>query len=449
MKIQATILLLLLVTISFAQKNNTHFKTEIDFGNGSVFATFLDVSIVQDQFTITSPKNADVRMFGGKAKLGRLLGKSPKKGIIITIKGQQEKDSLLGETKIPMFGKLKFKGVVKNDTLAGELMSDDTTSIGTLQGVQSAAKRNDYSYLYPIVLKTIQDNIYSRAALQSGEWVNFQEKVEKLFVTANDDIELFLGFNILTQRLPFTHVSLFLSQVEAGTDEIVRTPKSVVFEEKNNSTAYLLIKNFGDSKNELAAILPTIVANKNYTNLIVDFRDNPGGGIDAAFEFAKYITEKDMEVGYFVTNKLQYAGYQADLFGTLPALQPKSTHDFTEELKTSSGVKLIFKKPSNAVFEGNLFVLTNGGTGSTCEPIVYALKKSKRAIIIGEKTYGGMLAACPFDIAGKYHVMLPIADFYAFDGVRIDRVGVSPDVEVKSADALNKALELIAAGGIK
>jgi hypothetical protein len=447
MKIHATIFLLLLVTVSFAQKNNTHFKTEIDFGNGSVFSTFLDVSITRDQFTITSPKNADVRMFGGKAKLGRLLGKSPKKGIIITIKGQQEKDSLLGETKIPMFGKLKFKGIVKDDTLSGEFMSDDTTSIGTLHGVKSAAKRNDYSYLYPIVLKTIQDNIYSRFALQNEEWVKFQEKVKKLFVTANDDIELFLGFNILTQQLPFTHLSLYLSQADAGADETVSTPESVVFEEKNNATAYLLIKNFSSSKNELAAILPTLVANKKYTNLIVDFRDNPGGGIDAAFEFAQYITEKDMEVGYFVTNKLQYTGYQAELFSTLPALQPKSTHDFTDELKTSSGVKLIFKKPANAVFEGNIFVLTNGHTGSTCEPIVYALKKTKRAVIIGEKTYGGMLAACPFDIAGKYSIMLPIADFYTFDGVRLDRVGVNPDVEVKSADALNKALELIAAGG--
>ena len=87
--------------------------------------------------------------------------------------------------------------------------------------------------------------------------------------------------------------------------------------------------------------------------------------------------------------------------------------------------------------------MTNEGTGSTCEPIVYALKNTKRATIIGEKTFGGMLAASPFVVTGKYRLMLPIADFYTYDGVRLDRVGVSPDIETKSDDALTKTLEII------
>ena len=131
------------------------------------------------------------------------------------------------------------------------------------------------------------------------------------------------------------------------------------------------------------------------------------------------------------------------LFAALPEFQPKDTEEFGNELKVSPGVKLIFKKPSNPVFSGNIYVLTNGKTGSTCEPIVYALKNTKKAIIIGEKTYGGMLAASPFVVSGKYMLMLPIADFYTYDGVRLDRVGVTPDIEVKSDDALNKALEII------
>ncbi len=150
-----------------------------------------------------------------------------------------------------------------------------------------------------------------------------------------------------------------------------------------------------------------------------------------------------MEVGFFVTNKMQYSGFQSELFNTLPQLQPKSTKEFTDELKTSKGVKLIFKKPTNPVFKGNLYVLTNGRTASTCEPIVYALKKTKKATIIGERTYGGMLAANPFEVYGKYRIMVPIADFFTFDGIRLDNVGVDPDIEVKSEEALQKALELI------
>lgn len=438
--------LIFLSNFSFAQNNPSHFKSEIDFGNGTVISTFLNVSIAQSQFTITSPKNADVRIMGGKAKLGRLLGKSPKKGIIITIKGAQKKDSLFGDSNIPMFGKLKFKGIVKNEILSGELLNNDGTSIGTLYGVNTTEDKINYEQLYPKLLKTIQDNIYSTGALQTKEWKKFEKRIEKLCNEAHDDVELYFGFNMLSQKLPFTHLTLLITQDVADDEETVSTKKSVVFEEKNGTTAYLQIKNFSSSTDELAAVLPKIVANATYKNLIIDLRDNGGGGINAAFELAKYIVTSDLEVGYFVTNKLQYSGFEPELFRTLPSVQPKSTNEFGEQLKTSPGVKLIFKKPSNPVFTGNIYVLTNGKTASTCEPIVYALKNNKKAIIIGERTYGGMLAASPFVVSGKYTLMLPIADFYTYDGIRLDKVGVSPDIEVKSEEALNKALEIINIG---
>ncbi len=443
MKIPTTFFSLLFITMSFAQDKTNHFKSEIDFGNGTVFSTFFDIAFDQGKFTLTSPKNADVRVFGGKARLGRILGKSPKKGIIITISGQQKKDSLFGDTNIPMVGKLKFKGVIRNKILSGEFISNDTTSVGTLHGVSSIEEKINYEHLYPIIIQTVRDNIYSKNALQSKEWENFEEKIEKLCNTAQDDIELFLGFNILSQQLPFTHLSLFIEDDASDPDESVGAKNAVTFEEKNASTAYLRIKNFSNSKEGLATFLPKIVNNQNYKNLIVDLRNNPGGGIDAAFEFAKHITAQDMEVGYFVTNKLRYSGYQPELFKKLPALQPKSTKAFTDDLRTLSGVKLIFRKPETPVFKGNIYVLTNGGTGSTSEPIVYSLKNSKRAVIVGETTAGAMLAATPFDLSGKYRIMVPIADFYTYDGVRLDKVGVAPNIEVKSEDALEKAMELI------
>lgn len=435
--------LILLSNFSFAQSNPSRFKSDIDFGNGTIISTFLDVDIAQNQFTITSPKNADVRMMGGKAKLGRLLGKSPKKGRIITITGAQQKDSLFGDTNMPVFGKLKFKGIVKNETLSGELLNKDGKAVGTLQGVSSTEAKINYSELYPEILKTIKDNIYSKDALQTKGWKTFEKDFTKLGNEAHDDIELFFGFNMLARKLPFTHLTLLIGGDEADDEETPSTKKSVFFEEKNSTTAYLQIKNFSTSTDELAAVLPGIVANTAYKNLIIDLRDNGGGGINAAFALAKYIVTEDLEVGYFPTNKLEYSGFEPELFKTLPAFQPKSTNEFGDELIKSPGVKLIFKKPANPVFTGNIYVLTNSGTGSTCEPIVYALKNRKKAVIIGENTAGAMLAAYPFVVSGKYMLMLPIADFYTYDGVRLDKVGVSPDIEVKSEEALNKALEII------
>jgi Peptidase family S41 len=434
---------------SLAQKKQVHFKSEMDFGNGTVFSTFFDVTTKKGAFTITSPRNADVRIYGGKARLGRLLGKSPKKGIIMTIRGQQKNDSLIGDTNIPMVGKLKFKGILNEESFSGVFLNNDGVEIGTLKGMQSTENKIDYNYLYPLMLKTIQDNIYSTSTLQTEGWAAFDKEIQKLCATAHDDIEMYFGFTILARKLPFTHLTLAIAQKtedkgdDNDTEEAPSTKQSVVLEEKNGTTAYLQIKNFSTSADELAVLLPKIVANTSFKNLIIDLRDNGGGGISAAFALAKYIVSEDLQVGYFPTNKLNYTGYQPELFNTLSELQPKDTYEFGNELRALPGVKLIFKKPANPVFTGPIYVLTNGNTASTCEPIVYALKNNKRATIIGERTYGGMLAASPFVVTGKYTLLIPIADFYTYDGVRLDKVGVAPDIEVKSEEALNKALGII------
>ena len=79
-------------------------------------------------------------------------------------------------------------------------------------------------------------------------------------------------------------------------------------------------------------------------------------------------------------------------------------------------------------------------------PLSMPSKTIKKPQLSEKKTAGAMLAASPFTVSGKYVLMLPISDFYTYDGVRLDKVGVSPDVEVKSAEALDKALEIINTG---
>ncbi len=431
---------LISTAFSFAQQKQ-HFKAEIDFGGGTVFSTFLDVNASGGKVEITSPKNADVRIMGAKAKLGRAMGKSPKGGIIVTIFADRINDSLIGNTKIPMVGALRFKGIVKGDSISGALLNQDM-AIGSVRGVKSDLNKIQYAHLYPKMMQTIARNIYSASVLQTREWKKTSDKLRELFDKAHDDIELFLGFNILAQTLPFSHLSLAITQ-DQDADETDNGPKSVVFEQKNDHTAYLQIKNFSRSTQELNEILPSIVNNPANRNLIIDLRKNGGGGVEAAFALARHIVTQDTEVGYFVTNKLQYNGFEPEKFRALPAVQPKSTKAFGDDLRTLPGAKLVFKKADNPVFTGKIYVLADGGTGSTCEPIVYALKKDPRVTVIGENTYGGMLAASPFVVSGKYTLMIPIADFYTADGVRLDRVGVAPDIEVKSEDALAKAIELI------
>lgn len=443
-----SVYLLLVGVNSFAQQDQTIFKSEITIGEFAI-STFLKVEQLENHLILTSPKNADVRLFGGfKARLGRMLGKSPKKGVFVSIDSEQIGDSLIGIIKSPLIGKLKFKGLYKNDSLYGKIIQNDTLIIGSINGVKSQQSRIDYNYLFSKINETTQNNIYSEKVLQTDKWKKFQKKFKKTLNKSHDDIELFLGFNMLRQYIPFSHYYLIFKKatVNEGENSTSVMPEkdvsSVIYEKRNESTTYLKIKDFSSSKKELSQILPKIVEN-NPKNLIIDLRNNPGGGVEAAFEFAKYIVNDTVNVGYFVTKRLQYTSFDAELFNTLPVAIPETTEEFIETLKSGKGAKLVFNNPGTPVYAGNIFVLTDRGCGSTCEPVVYMLRKNKSATIIGEYTAGAMLSGTLFNISGKYNLFLPIADFYTSDGVRLEGVGVAPEIETTSEDALEKALELI------
>ena len=435
------------VIICSSQNGQSNWESTIDFGNGTIFTTFLTLEQDNGQLIFNTPENADVRLFGGlKAKLARAAGESPKKGILMRLSTTRrgEGDSIFGKTYLPIFGELGFKGALAKEKLSGVLAQNDTIVIGTLQGTVSQKEGIDFSYLYPEIIKITKANIYSRKVLKTRKWKKFDKKLKDLCENAKDDIEFFIGFNMLNATLPFSHYNLFLGNLESGeTDEEMTTKAStIIFEEKNENTAYLKIKNFSNSQNDLKEVFPKIIE-KNYKNLIIDLRDNGGGGIEAAFEFAKYIVKEKVQVGYFVTKDMSYNGFEPDSFNSLPELQPKTTKEFGEDLMSSKGAKLTFNKPDNKVFNGKLYVLTNSITASTCEPVVYSLKQNNWATVIGEKTAGAMLAARPFTISGKYILSLPIADFYTIDGVRLDQVGVEPHIETDSEKAMETALKLI------
>jgi Peptidase family S41 len=435
----------LTIAICSSQNGASNWESHIDFGNGTVFTTFLTLEEENGLLVFHSPDNADVRLFGAlKAKLARAAGKSPKEGVLMKLTASRKGDSIFGETFLPVFGELDFKGYLSKEHLSGVFAQNDTIYIGTLEGKISKKERIDFTSLYPEIIEITKNNIYSKNIFETRKWKKFKKKLKNLSKNAQDDIEFFIGFNMLNSNLPFSHYNLFIGSLEnnVSNEEAPTETSTIEFEEKNKNTAYLKIKNFGTSQNDLEKILPKIIK-KNYNNLIVDLRDNAGGGIEAAFEFAKHIVKKKVEVGYFVTKNMNYNEFEPLLFDSLPELQPKTTEEFGEELKSGKGAKLIFQKPNNEVFGGNLYVLTNKNTASTCEPIVYILKHYNWATIIGEKTAGAMLAAFPFIISDKYILSLPIADFYTSNGLRLDQVGVIPDIETDSDKALEKALELI------
>jgi hypothetical protein len=95
-------------------------------------------------------------------------------------------------------------------------------------------------------------------------------------------------------------------------------------------------------------------------------------------------------------------------------------------------------------------LLVDRGTASTAEAVAAALQETGHAVVIGSRTAGTMLAARPIEIATGWTLTLPLVDFRTWGGVRVERVGVEPDIAVSPArkgdPVLQRAVEVLTSG---
>ena len=100
-----------------------------------------------------------------------------------------------------------------------------------------------------------------------------------------------------------------------------------------------------------------------------------------------------------------------------------------------------------------LLVLINYGSASASEIVAGALKDHKRAILVGENSYGKGSVQSIIPLKNKGAIRLTVAKYYLPSGKSISEVGVTPDIEVvesldgfkfnsKTDNQLNFALKL-------
>ena len=145
-----------------------------------------------------------------------------------------------------------------------------------------------------------------------------------------------------------------------------------------------------------------ILANKNIKGYILDLRNNPGGLLSQAIG----------AVNLFVDN------------GIIVSQKGKNPDD--EEKFEASVSKTKTKLP--------LVVLVNEGSASASEIVSGSLQDHKRAVIIGEKTFGkgSVQAVLPIENDRSENIKLTIAKYYLPSGRTIQATGVTPDVIVNS-----------------
>lgn len=204
---------------------------------------------------------------------------------------------------------------------------------------------------------------------------------------------------------------------------------------------------------------------RNVRHLIIDLRNNGGGTNSNVADLFAYLTDKPFK-------HLEYAEMIAQKFTWLKYAENPSDFDNLRGVKTNAGTFLVnyrypgtnFRSPVKEYgFNGDVYLLANGGTVSAASEFVAIAKFHKRAVVIGEETGGGYYGGTGglylklILPTSKIKVRIPtIRIFTAVSGTDTTKQpagrGVIPDYQVeptirqwlKSDDAeLNVALELI------
>jgi len=170
----------------------------------------------------------------------------------------------------------------------------------------------------------------------------------------------------------------------------------------NDGTGYLKITNFADTTPDEVKKALNAFNKKKIARLVVDLRYDPGGSLDAVVEIADFFLEKGLVV-YTVGKK------------------PNDNKKFYSTNKTYISPKL------------PMAVLINKGSASASEILAGALKDRKRAVILGEKSYGKGTVQNVFKLLDKNQMLglkITIAKFYTPGGYVIEKNGIEPDIKV-------------------
>ncbi len=174
--------------------------------------------------------------------------------------------------------------------------------------------------------------------------------------------------------------------------------------------AYIKINSF--TENTLTELTDIWEGLSSAKGIVLDLRDNPGGGLEEAVQAANYFVPK----------------------GPVVHLVYRDGNRETYEVKGGN-----LRVP--------LVVLVNRGTASAAEILAAAVQDTGSGLIVGTKTYGKGVVQTIYDLDGIAGLKLTTAKYLSALGNNIDKVGIEPDVVVEEAEqgdpVLAKALKLL------
>jgi len=248
------------------------------------------------------------------------------------------------------------------------------------------------------VITPIDDTPASKAGLKAGDYIVKINDIQVQGKSLSEAVDLMrgpVGSGIeLTVRRRGAKKALTFNVVR----EIIEV-QSVKSELLENNIGYLRLTSFNDnSSQQIKKQIKKLKKNKNLNSYILDLRNNPGGLLSQAIKISDFFLEN----GEIVSTKSR---------------------------KKSENRKW-FAKKGDILDCKTLLVLINYGSASASEIVAGALKDHKRAILVGENSYGKGSVQSIIPLKNKGAIRLTVAKYYLPSGKSISEVGVRPDIEV-------------------
>ena len=249
------------------------------------------------------------------------------------------------------------------------------------------------------VISPLDNSPAEREGVKAGDYIVKINDTQVQGKTLNEAVELMRGPVGSTLEITVRRVGLRKSLVFNITREIIQVAsvKSEVLDEK---IGYIRLTSFNEnSDDQIKKKIKEFKKNKKIEGYILDLRNNPGGLLGQAIKISDFFLD------------------DGEIVSTKGRKKNENQKWFAREGDIINGKALI--------------VLINKGSASASEIVAGALKDHKRAVLIGEKSYGKGSVQSIIPLKNQGAIRLTISKYYLPSGKSISEVGVTPDITVE------------------
>ena len=252
------------------------------------------------------------------------------------------------------------------------------------------------------IITPIDDTPASRIGVKAGDYIIKINDEQVQGKTLMEAVNLMRGPVGSSIEITIRRKGLKKAKIFKITREIIEI-KSVISRLINDEIGYLRLRAFNEnSSDQLKQEITKLEKNNKLMGYIFDLRNNPGGLLSQAVRISDFF----LNDGEIVSTKGR-----------------KSREN-----------RKFFAKKGDRIKGKPLIVLINNGSASASEIVAGALQDQKRAILLGEATYGKGSVQSIIPLRNKGAIRLTISKYYLPSGKSISEVGIFPDIKVEEQD---------------